>query len=194
MRDYPSACKISTRNLVDLSEKKINREAVLDGVLLKAYRDTVQLPDGGTSVREWIDHPGASAIVPLFKDGTTLLLRQFRYATGREFLEVPAGKLDFAGEAPVDVARRELEEETGYTAENFTHLGKTYPCIGYSNEVIHIFLARDLAKTEMNTETDEFVEPVQLPFEEVVRRARAGEIEDAKSVVSIMMAASFLSY
>ena len=166
---------------------------LVDGVLLKAYRDVVELPDGGESVREWIDHPGASVVVPLFKDGSTVLVRQFRYATGKEFLEVPAGKLDKPGEEPAEVARRELEEETGIVAEDLTFIADTYPCIGYSNEVIHVFLAEGLRESSMETENDEFLQPVRLPFADAVEMARLGQIEDAKSAVALLLVAAFLA-
>jgi ADP-ribose pyrophosphatase len=174
---------------MDLTETLKDREPLVDGVLLKAYRDTVRLPDGGESVREWIEHPGASAVVPLFEDGTTILLRQFRYAPGREFIEVPAGKIDKEGENPAEVAVRELAEEAGYTATTVTPLGKTYPCIGYSDEVIYLFLAENLQEAASETEHDEFVEPFRLPFAEAVRMARRGEILDAKSTVALLRAA-----
>lgn len=177
---------------MDLTEKRKAREQVLDGVLLKAYRDTVELPDGGESVREWIAHPGASAVVPLFEDGSTLLVRQFRYPPQREFLEVPAGKLEHAGEDPPDVARRELEEEVGYTAATLTCVGATYPCIGYSNEVIHLFLAEALSEQRAAAEADEFLVPVRLPLEEAVRMACAGEILDAKSTVALVLVQAYL--
>ncbi len=173
---------------MDLTETLKDRELLVDGVLLKAYRDTVRLPDGGESVREWVEHPGASAVVPLFEDGTTILLRQYRYAPGREFIEVPAGKIDKPGENPAEVALRELQEEAGYTAETLTPLGETYPCIGYSNEVIYLFLAEDLSKASAETEHDEFVEPFRLPFDEAVAMARRGEILDAKSAVALLRA------
>ena len=177
---------------MDLTETLKDRELLVEGVLLKAFRDTVTLPDGEESVREWIAHPGAAAVVPLFEDGTTILLRQFRYAPGIEFVEVPAGKLDHEGESPDEVAVRELEEEAGWTAKTVTNIGKTYPCIGYSDEVIHLFLAEDLSEAESETEDDEFVEPFRLPFEEAVARAQRGEILDAKSVVAILRADAFL--
>ena len=173
---------------MDLTETLKDRQLLVDGVLLKAFRDTVILPDGETSVREWIDHPGAAAVVPLFADGTTILLRQYRYAPGRAFIEVPAGKIDHPGEDPADVAVRELQEEAGWTAAILTPLGATYPCIGYSNEVIHLFLAEDLTEVPAGTEADEFVEPFRLPFAEAVARARRGEILDAKSAVALLRA------
>ena len=177
---------------MDLTETLKDRELLVEGVLLKAFRDTVTLPDGEESVREWIAHPGAAAVVPLFEDGTTILLRQFRYAPGRTFIEVPAGKLDHDGEAPETVAVRELEEEAGWTAKTVTNIGKTYPCIGYSDEVIHLFLAEGLSKADSEADDDEFVEPFRLPFEEAVALAERGEILDAKSAVAILRAAAFL--
>ena len=177
---------------MDLTETLKDRDLLVEGVLLKAYRDTVTLPNGKESVREWIDHPGASAVVPLFEDGATILLRQYRYAPGLEFVEVPAGKLDHAGESPEEVAVRELEEEAGWTAARVTRIGKTYPCIGYSNEVIYLFLAEGLSRAEAEAEADEFVEPFRLPFAEAVAMARRGEISDAKSAVALLRAADFL--
>jgi ADP-ribose pyrophosphatase len=178
---------------MDLTETRKRRDELVRGVLLHAYRDTVALPDGSESVREWIDHPGASAVVPLFEDGTTILLRQYRYPPQREFLEVPAGKLDRPGEPPDDVARRELAEEAGYEAERLTPLGPTYPCIGYSNEVIHLFLAEGLTPSDAETEHDEFVVPVRLPLAEAVAMAHRGEILDAKSALALVRAGHALA-
>jgi ADP-ribose pyrophosphatase len=177
---------------MDLTETLKERDLLVDGVLLKAYRDTVRLPDGGESVREWVEHPGASAVVPLFEDGTTILLRQYRYAPGREFIEVPAGKIDKEGEDPAEVAVRELAEEAGYTADTLTPMGETYPCIGYSNEVIYLFLAEDLREAASEPEHDEFVEPFRLPFAEAVAMARRGEILDAKSAVALVRAGAII--
>lgn len=172
----------------DLKEKTLASTEILDGVLLKAFRDEVRLPDGDTSVREWIDHPGASAIVPLFENGDVLLVRQYRYAARRTFLEVPAGKLDVEGETAEDVARRELEEETGWQAGRFTKLASLYPCIGYSNEVIHFFLAEDLHEGTQELSDGEFVKVVRMPFEEAAERARKGEIRDIKSAMALSLA------
>ena len=179
-------------NKNNLKEKKVRSEQVLDGILLKVYRDDVELPDGGTSQREWIDHPGAAAVVPLFEDGSTVLLRQFRYAAGEEFLEAPAGKLDHDGETPEAVGRRELEEEAGIRAETLTPIGTTYPAIGYSDEVIHLFVGEDLERTEPSREAGEFMEVVPMGFEEAVQKARDGEIRDAKSVAALTLAEAFV--
>lgn len=177
----------------DLTESSIDREQLVDGVLLTAYRDTVRLPDGGTSVREWIDHPGASAVVPLFEDGSTVLVRQFRFPVRRTFLEVPAGKFDEEGESPEEVARRELEEETGWKAERFTLLGDGYPCIGYSNERIYFFLAEGLSPGVAKTDDEEFLEVVRMPLSEAVERARSGEMGDFKTVTALVYAAEVLA-
>lgn len=175
-----------------LTEETIRSEQLVDGVLLKAYRDDVRLPDGGESVREWIDHPGAAAVVPLFEDGTTLLVRQYRYPPRRAFLEVPAGKLDHDGEAPAEVAKRELKEETGCDAERVVPIGKTYPCIGYSNEVIHFFVARGLTRGERDLEEGEFMEVVSVGFEEALRMARDGDLLDMKTVAALFYAETHL--
>ena len=176
----------------DLTEEPLDSELLVDGALLKAYRDRVRTPDGSESVREWIDHPGASAIVPLFDDGDTVLVRQFRYPPRRTFLEVPAGKIDVPGEDPSGVAARELEEETGWKADAFQHLASTYPCIGYSNEVIHFFLATGLHRGEQDLSDGEFVEVVRMPLQEVVEKARTGELKDMKTVAALLYADAHL--
>lgn len=176
----------------DLNEEQVRSEQLVDGHLLRVFRDTVRLPDGTESIREWIDHPGASAVVPIFEDGTTLLIRQFRYPSRRTFLEVPAGKIDVEGEDPQDVAARELEEETGWRAHNFVPLGALYPCIGYSNEIIHFFLAEDLEKGEGGLEEGEHMEVVPMRFEEALSLIESAELVDMKSVAALLYAQSYL--
>jgi len=177
--------------MADLTEKRISSEELVDGALLKAHRDTVTLPDGQSSVREWIDHPGAAAIVPIFEDGTTVLVRQFRYPPRRTFLEVPAGKLDGTNEEPAEVAARELEEETGWKAERFESIGSAFPCIGYSNEVIHFFAATDLHRGQQNLADGEFVEVVTMDLDEAIDRARAGSLKDMKTVTALLYADAY---
>ncbi|PEN14557.1 NUDIX hydrolase [Longibacter salinarum] len=177
----------------DLTEEQISSDELVDGVLLNVYRDKVRTPDGESSVREWIDHPGASAIVPVFEDGSTILIRQFRYPARRTFLEVPAGKIDRPDEDPADVAARELEEETGWKADTFDHLASSYPCIGYSNEVIHFFLATGLTRGEQDLSDGEFVDVVQMPIEKAIRLAKNGELRDMKTVTALVYAAARLS-
>ncbi len=171
----------------DLTEHTLSTESVYDGALLHVHRDVVRTPSGADSVREWVAHPGASAVVPLFADGTTVLIRQYRYPARREFLEVPAGKLD-PGETPAVAAARELAEEVGLKAATWTRLGVTYPTIGYSDEAITLFLAEDIEAAEGTTDEDEHVVPVRMPFAEAVARARRGEIEDAKTAIALLLA------
>lgn len=176
--------------MADLSEDPLSSEQLVDGVLLKVFRDEVRLPSGRSSVREWIDHPGASAIVPIMEDGRTLLVRQFRYPPHRTFLEVPAGKLDAPDESPKAVAARELEEETGWRAGRFERIGMAYPCIGYSNEKIHVFAAYELEQGEQNLADGEFVEVVPMALSEAVSRARGGSLKDMKTITALVYAAA----
>ena len=164
----------------DLLEKKLRSENIYDGVLLHVRRDTVTLPNGREAVREWVRHPGASAVLPVFEDGTVLLVRQYRYPVDRVTLEIPAGKLD---------SPKELSEETGYTAKHWEKLTTIGTTVGFSNEYIHIYAAHDLQAGEQHTDDDEFIHVVKMPLEEAVERVKAGEIFDAKSVTAILMTA-----
>ncbi|HCR48405.1 MAG TPA: NUDIX hydrolase [Rhodothermales bacterium] len=175
-----------------LQETFLHREVLVEGKLLHVYRDTVILSDGSESIREWINHPGASAVVPLFDDETTLLIRQFRYPPQQIFIELPAGKLDVPNEPPLDTAKRELAEETGYDALQWDYLGVCFPGIGYSNEIIHLFLARNLHPSTVEPIPGEFVTPFRLPLTEALRMAYHGEITDAKTALGLIRAAAFL--
>ena len=169
----------------DLSEKYLDGEEVFSGRLLKVHRDRVRLPDGSEGVREYIRHPGAVAIVALFEDGRVLLERQHRYALRRDFIEIPAGKLD-PGEAHLDTAKRELLEETGYVAAEWRRLGIIHNAIGYSDEGIELWLARGLELRERKLDHGEFLETLALPFEEAVQMVRDGRISDAKTVAGLL--------
>lgn len=173
---------------MNLTEESIRSEQVYDGVLLDVRRDEVRLPDGSTSGREWIHHPGASAVVPVDTEGQVVLIRQFRFGPGRVFWEVPAGKFDAGDTDALAVAQRELAEEVGLAATTWTRLGVTFPAIGYSNEQIVLFLAEGLTTVEEGTDDDEFVEPFRMPLADAADLARRGEIEDSKSCVAILLA------
>jgi ADP-ribose pyrophosphatase len=177
--------------LKDLTERRISSEQVFDGALLKVYRDAVRLPDGSTGGREYIRHPGAVAIVPFFDDGRVLLERQFRYPHGREFIEVPAGKLE-PGEPHLDTAKRELLEETGYVAQEWTRLGVIHTAIAYTDEAIELFVARKLTLQTRNLDQGEFLETFAVPFDQAVAMVRDGRITDAKSVAGLLWIATFL--
>jgi len=154
-------------------------------VLLEVHRDQVRLPDGTQAAREYIRHPGAVAIVPLFDDGRVLLERQFRYPHRREFIEIPAGKVDH-GEPHLGTAKRELLEETGYAAAEWTRLGVIHTAIAYTDEAIELYLAKKLTLGERKLDAGEFLEVFSLPFEEAVDMIREGKITDAKTVSALL--------
>lgn len=167
-----------------LTETPIRSNNVFDGVLLKVYVDEVLLPDGSRSTRDWIRHPGASAVVPVFEDGTVMLLKQYRYPPRKIFTEVPAGKLD-PGESPETTARRELTEESGLTCSNLAKTGEFYPAIGYADEIIHIYAAWGLTEQEQESDDDEFLLTYRISFSEALRMIREGEIMDGKTICSL---------
>jgi ADP-ribose pyrophosphatase len=177
-------------NRKDLVEHYVSGQEVYSGVLLRVQRDMVRLPNGRQSVREYIRHPGAVLALPLFDDGRVLLERQFRYPLKREFIELPAGKLE-PGEDHLQTARRELLEETGYAASEWRRLGLIHPGIGYSDEVIELWLARGLEKRAARLDEDEFLEVFELPFGEALEWVRDGRISDGKTVAALLWMKAF---
>jgi ADP-ribose pyrophosphatase len=166
-------------------EKRISSAQVYDGVLLKVRSDTVRLPDGGESVREYIEHPGAVMIIPLLSDGRVVMERQFRYPLHREFIEFPAGKID-PGEEPLATARRELLEETGYEAEEWVHLTTIHPLIAYCDERIELYLARKLSQPRAaSLEQGEFLEVFHANPIEAMRWVREGKVSDVKTIIGL---------
>ena len=168
-----------------MTEEFLQGELVFSGRLLKVHRDRVRLPDGSEAVREYIRHPGAVAIVALFDDGRVLLERQYRYPLRREFIEIPAGKLE-PGEEHLDTAKRELLEETGYVAKDWRRLGLIHNAIGYSDEGIEIWVARGLELRQQALAEGEFLEVFSLPLAEAQAMARDGRITDVKTIAGLL--------
>ena len=168
-----------------LKETKISSEQKFKGRLIDLYLDQVELPNGETTTREWIDHPGAVCLIPILPDGKICLIRQFRYGPGEEFIEIPAGKLD-AGEAPLDCAYRELEEETGYRTNKLTFLTNIHPAIGFSNEKMWMYLAEELELSKKKLDEDEFLELLPTPLNKALEWVFSGKITDVKTIIGIM--------
>lgn len=170
-----------------LVEKKISSEIKFSGNLLTLYRDEVRLPNGSTSVREWVTHQGASAMLPIFDNEDVLLIRQFRYPLNEVFWEVPAGKID-AEESAEATANRELMEETGLKGKSIKSLGTMHPSIGYTNEVIYLYALWDLQQFDSRTDHEEFLITRRLPMKEAVNMVHEGEITDSKTAVLLLKA------
>lgn len=170
---------------MDLFEEKISAKLIHNGDFLVLNKDTVLLPDGKTSTREFVIHPGASCIVAVDEDDNILMVKQYRYPISKIMYEVPAGKLDF-GEDPINCAKRELEEETGYKANNFDLIGSLYPAPAYSNEIIYIYLATELIKTNMNLDEDEFLVCEKIKINKVLEMIMSGQITDAKTQIAVL--------
>lgn len=167
--------------------KRLDRQRVFDGRVLKLWVDRVEMSNGKVSELEVIHHPGAAAMVPIAADGTVLLVRQYRYVTGSWLLEVPAGKLD-PGEEPEACARRELEEETGYRARKAIPLGWIWTTPGFTDEKIHLYLMQGLEPARQSLQGDEVITVERLPFLEAVEMARDGRIRDGKSICALLRA------
>ncbi|MCS7186651.1 MAG: NUDIX hydrolase [Armatimonadetes bacterium] len=170
----------------ELIETMLESERIYDGRLIGLRRDKVKLPNGRTSTREVVVHPGAVAIVPLLSDGRVILVRQYRYAVGKILMEIPAGTLH-PNETAEDCALRELREEIGYTAGQLEHLASIYLAPGYSTELIHVFLATNLEPASGDMDEDEFVEPVAIPLEDAISQIGEGKIQDAKTVAALLL-------
>ncbi len=176
----------------DLIELTLSTEQVFDGRLLKVHRDGVRLSTGHETVREWIAHPGAVVVIAVLDNGKLLFERQFRYPLHRIFIELPAGKID-PNEHPLDTARRELREETGYKAKTWRHLATVHPCIGYSDERIEIFWAQGLTYIGHELDHGELLEVIEFSLPDALLAVRDGEITDAKTVAALMWADKVIS-
>ena len=154
-------------------------------------KDKVTLPNNKIGFREWINHPGAACIIPLLSENKIILVKQYRYPIREETIEIPAGKIDL-GEDPEKCAYRELEEETGYKAKELTLLTSFYPAIGFANEKIWIYLAKNLVKSNSNTDKDEFVETISVDLNIALDMVAKGMIKDSKTIIGLMWLDKYL--
>ena len=168
------------------------RKSIYRGRVVKLYLEQARLPNGHTISLEVVRHPGASAVVPFSDKDHVVLIRQYRHAVGGFLYEIPAGKLN-RGERPLQCARRELEEETGYRARRFCKLGSIFTSPGFCDEVIHLYSATGLIKTQQNLEPCEVLEIVEIPLKKIKGMIQGGRIQDAKSIVGLMLADSWRS-
>ena len=176
---------------MDLKETRLDSALMYDGGFIQVHKDSVRLPDGATSTREYIKHPGAVAVLALLDNGNLVMERQYRYPPQREFIELPAGKIDH-GEDILLCAQRELLEETGYVAREWTHLTTAWPCIGYADERMEYFLARGLTLRQAKLDDGEFLEVFELPLSEAIEWIRLGKINDSKTMVGLFWLEKYL--
>ncbi|MDH4234948.1 MAG: NUDIX hydrolase [Gallionella sp.] len=177
---------------MDLKETRIDTALMYDGNFIQVRKDNVRLPDGKVSTREYITHPGAVVVLAMLDNGNLVMERQFRYPLQREFIELPAGKID-NNEDTLLCAQRELLEETGYVASEWTHLTTVWPCIGYADERMEYFLARGLTYQERNLDDGEFLEVFELSLPEAVEWIRLGKINESKTMVGLFLLEKTLS-
>ncbi len=171
---------------MSFEEKTIKSETIYEGKVVTLKKDKVQIRGGKVSYREIIRHRGAVALLPITEDGKVILVEQYRKPIEKVLLEIPAGKMEI-GESPISTAARELEEETGYSAKNIELITKMLPAVGYSDEVIYIYVATGLTPGETNFDEGEDIDIVEVELKSAVEMVMSGEIEDGKTIVALMM-------
>lgn len=175
-----------------LEEKQVSSKEIYDGYILHVREDKILLPDGRDAKRELIRHIGAVCVIPVNENNEVIMEHQYRYPISDVVLEIPAGKLDSADEDRLEAAKRELREETGYTADNWTDIGMYIPAPAYSDEKINMYLATGLHLGERELDDDEFIDVCTIPLAKLVDKVMAGEITDGKTQIAIMKAANML--
>ena len=173
-----------------LIEVFVSKKTIWRGNAVNFDVDTVRLPNGKLATREFMNHPGAVGVVPFLDRDTVVMVRQYRHPVGEVTLELPAGKLD-AGESPLLCVRRELAEETGYTARTIKPLIRYWPTPAFADELLHLYVATGLKAGRVNADEDEFIETVHVPFKKAVKMVLDGRIRDSKTVVGILACASY---
>ena len=177
---------------MDLKETCLETKLVYEGDFIQVRKDSVTLPDGEVSSREYINHPGAVAVLAILDNGNLVMERQYRYPPQREFIELPAGKID-PGEDILITAQRELLEETGYVAKEWIHLTTAWPCIGYADERMEYYLARGLTYKGRNLDEGEFLEVFELSLSEAMEWIRLGKINESKTMVGLFWLEKYLN-
>lgn len=172
---------------MDYTEQCLDCEEIYRGRIIYVHKDRVSLPDGRRSIREIVEHSGGVAVIPVEEDGTVWCVRQYRYAFAEHILEVPAGKLN-EGEDPLDCAMRELSEETGFTAENYTYLGELLPSPGYCRETLHLYLATGLKPGKAHLDPGEFLDVERHTLDELTEMVLRNELTDAKTAMAVLKA------
>ena len=175
----------------NISETLVESKNIFNGDFLRVMNDTIKLPDGKLATREWVKFGRASAIIVITGNNEIILERQYRHPVGKIMIEIPAGKTE-AHENPLDSARRELLEETGYSAKTWIELGTCFPCIGYSNEAITYFLAKDLTSGQATLDDGEFLEVFKLPFTECMDMVYSNQINDSKTLSGLVLYQGYL--
>ena len=176
---------------MELMEKTVESKTLFEGHIVTLKLDRAQLPNGSLASREVVEHPGGVAVLPLDAEGRVIMVRQYRYPLHNTLLELPAGKLE-KGEDHRVCGTRELQEEVGITADEVIYLGGLYLSPGYSNEVLHLYLARGLHQGECHPDEDEFLEIERVPFDKLLDMVMRDEIHDAKTVAAVLKTKVFL--
>ena len=169
-----------------LIETKLTSKDIFCGKIMTVQLDTVRLPNGKEATRELLRHKGAVCILPLTEKGEVIVERQFRYPLNTVLLEIPAGKLDFVGEDPLEAAKRELREETGVLAGKMTYMGEYVGSPAMLDERIHMYLAEDLTYGECDYDEDEFMSLDKIPLEELAEMVLRGEVPDGKTQAAVL--------
>ena len=177
-----------SKDISQLIESKVSSQLLYDGKVIRVFRDIIRLPDGKEAFREYNRHIGAVCVIPVTDDGDVICVRQYRYAVGRDLLEIPAGKLDSADEVPELAALRELREETGAVCKQLTYLGEYLGSPAILDEKIHMFMAEGLTFGDDDPDEDEFIESVRLPLSELVDMVMRGDIPDGKTQAAALRA------
>ncbi|MDD4004855.1 MAG: NUDIX hydrolase [Elusimicrobiaceae bacterium] len=172
-----------------LLEKTIKKNPVYKGGAVDFYVDTVEMINGKTAAREYLNHPGAVAVLPVLDTGEVILVEQYRYPVGEATLEIPAGKMHRGTDSPLKRAREELREETGYTARKIEKLTTFWPCCAFSNEALHIYIATGLVPGKAQPDDDEFLNVRKMPFEKACRLVETGRLKDSKTIIALQACA-----